>query len=172
MIELLRKLEPRTEPSGTILYKTIEEVEEMFFIEQGTVDIGFEINRETKFVMRLKRGGVIGAFNMTAHCKTLFVYQVKQTYSGTTIRKEAWDELMNNEEYEDITSYIKIKVELEYNNKIKKPMIIEQKKYISKLKMRKDQVQVLSLINLETEAPELKIAEKQYMKAISKDPWQ
>jgi hypothetical protein len=34
--------------------------------------------------------------------------------------------------------------------------------------MRKDQVQVMSLINLESELPELKIAEVQYLKAIDK----
>lgn len=75
---------------------------------------------------------------------------------------------MNEEEYDDITSFIKEKVAKEYNNKIKKVMIIEQKKYMEKLKMRKDQVQVMSLINLESELPELKIAEVQYLKAIDK----
>jgi hypothetical protein len=75
---------------------------------------------------------------------------------------------MNEEEYDDITSFIKEKVAKEYNIKIKKVMIIEQKKYMEKLKMRKDQVQVMSLINLESELPELKIAEVQYLKAIDK----
>jgi hypothetical protein len=75
---------------------------------------------------------------------------------------------MNEEEYDDITSFIKEKVAKEYNIKIKKVMIIEQKKYMEKLKMRKDQVQVMSLINLESGLPELKIAEVQYLKAIDK----
>ena len=75
---------------------------------------------------------------------------------------------MNEEEYDDITSFINEKVAKEYNIKIKKVMIIEQKKYMEKLKMRKDQVQVMSLINLESELPELKIAEVQYLKAIDK----
>lgn len=66
---------------------------------------------------------------------------------------------MNEEEYDDITSFIKEKVSTEYNNKIKKVMIIEQKKYMERLKMRKDQVQVMSLINLESELPELKVSE-------------
>ena len=75
---------------------------------------------------------------------------------------------MNEEEYDDITSFIKEKVATEYNNKIKKVMIIEQKKYMERLKMRKDQVQVMSLINLESELPELKVSEAQYLKAIDK----
>ena len=91
MIHLLENLEPRTEPSGTILYKTIEEVEGIFFIEKGSVDIGFEINRDTKFIIRLQKGGVIGAYNMTYHTKTIFMYRVCETYCGLTIRKDNWD---------------------------------------------------------------------------------
>lgn len=34
--------------------------------------------------------------------------------------------------------------------------------------MRKDQVQVMSLINLETELPQLKISEAQYLDAVDK----
>ena len=138
MINLLRKLEPRREPSGTILYRTIEEVEEMFFIEKGSVNIGFEINRDIKWILRLQKGGVIGAYNMTFNCKTVFMYKVHHTFKGLSIRKDNWLSLMNNQEYVEITSFIKNNVKIEYNNKIKKPMIFEQKKYIQKLKMRKD----------------------------------
>jgi hypothetical protein len=74
MITLLGHLEPRCEPSGTVLYKTIDEVDEIFFIEKGSVDIGFEVNRDTKFIIRLVRGGVIGIYNLTYNCKTLFLY--------------------------------------------------------------------------------------------------
>jgi hypothetical protein len=125
MINLLRNLQPRMEPSGTILYRTVEEVEEIFFIEKGSVDIGFEINRDVKFIIRLGEAGVIGAYNMTFNSKTIFLYQVKQTYYGFTIRKEQWNSIMFNEEYVDINSYIKNKVKTEYNNKIKKIMIAE-----------------------------------------------
>ena len=54
MVNLLAQLEPRCEQPGTVLFKTIEEVDEIFFIEKGSVDIGFEINRDTKFIIRLK----------------------------------------------------------------------------------------------------------------------
>lgn len=86
MITLMSNLEPRLEPSGTVLYRTIDEVDEIFFIEKGSVDIGFEINRDTRFIMRLGKGGVIGAYNLSYHTKTLFIYRVKDQYSGLTIR--------------------------------------------------------------------------------------
>jgi hypothetical protein len=72
MMNLLQNLEPRREQPGTVIYRTLEEVDEIFFIEEGGVDIGFEINRDTKFILRLSKGAVIGAFNMTFNCKTIF----------------------------------------------------------------------------------------------------
>ena len=80
MVNLLGHLEPRCEQPGTVLFKTIEEVDEIFFIEKGSVDIGFEINRETRFIIRLKQGGVIGIYNLTFNTKTLFMYRVKDRF--------------------------------------------------------------------------------------------
>ena len=41
------------------------------------------------------------------------------------MRKENWKSLMNNEEYEEITSFIKDMVLKEHLNKIKRPMVEE-----------------------------------------------
>ena len=57
-----------------MIYRTIEEVEEVFFIEKGAIDIGFEVNRDVKYVLRLREGGVVGAYNMTFNCKSIFMY--------------------------------------------------------------------------------------------------
>ena len=53
MIDILNKLEPRTEPAGKILYMTIEEVQEIFFIVKGSIEVGFELSRTPKYVVRL-----------------------------------------------------------------------------------------------------------------------
>jgi CRP-like cAMP-binding protein len=53
MIKIVRTLEPRRLEAGKIIYKTLEEVDEIYFIEKGAVDIGFEINREPNYVIRL-----------------------------------------------------------------------------------------------------------------------
>tara|TARA_B110000285_G_scaffold217775_1_gene266525 strand:- start:525 stop:830 length:306 start_codon:yes stop_codon:yes gene_type:complete len=78
MMKVITLLEPRTEDKGTIIYVTIQEVEEMFFIMKGTVDIGFEESRNTKYVLRLAKRNVIGAFNCTFNKKTLFMYKASQ----------------------------------------------------------------------------------------------
>ena len=44
MIQVLLSLEPRHELGDSIIFQTNEETEEMFFISQGSIDIGFELN--------------------------------------------------------------------------------------------------------------------------------
>ena len=76
MMDIVQKLEPRMEQPGVILYKTVDEVDEIFFISTWCVDIGFEISRVSKYVVRLSGGGVVGAFGATFNQKTLFIYKV------------------------------------------------------------------------------------------------
>ena len=76
MTEILLNLEPRQEPHGSIIFGTNEETNEMFFVNKGAIDIGFELNHRTKMVIRLSKGGVVGAFNCTFDKKTIFIYKV------------------------------------------------------------------------------------------------
>jgi CRP-like cAMP-binding protein len=122
MVTLVRNLEPRHENPGRIIFRTVEEVNEIFFIESGSVDIGFEINRDSKYVLRLFKGGCIGAYNVTFSTKTAFIYKVSQSYTGLTIRKQKWLNLLGEEEYLDLAKFIKNKVRKEYEAKIKTPV--------------------------------------------------
>lgn len=45
---------------------------------KGAVDVGFEIDREPKYVVRLSRGNAIGAMECTFDCKNPFIYKVKE----------------------------------------------------------------------------------------------
>lgn len=90
MMDILYKLEPRMEPANKILFMTIEEVEEMFFIVKGSIEIGFELSRVAKYVVRLNEGGAIGIYNITFNKKTMFQYRVKHEFHGFTIRKDNW----------------------------------------------------------------------------------
>ena len=53
MLSVLGLLEPRYEKKGNVIYKQVEEVEEMYFIMTGSVNVGFEYNRVIKNVVRL-----------------------------------------------------------------------------------------------------------------------
>ena len=54
MIQVLSYLEPRFEPAGTEIFKTLMEVRSIYFIVKGSVDVGFEVNRKPKYVVRLR----------------------------------------------------------------------------------------------------------------------
>jgi uncharacterized protein YuzE len=55
MESFLYKLEPRREEKGVIIFDELDEVNEAIFIENGKVDVGFEINRKQQFVIRLSQ---------------------------------------------------------------------------------------------------------------------
>lgn len=60
-------------------------------------------------------------------------------------------QLLAEPEYEDIAKFIKTQIKGEYSKKIDQVMQEEQTKFIEKLKSRKDQVQIISVIDLKTE---------------------
>ena len=45
MIDMLRLLQPRQEGGNVVIYKELDEINEVIFINSGTFEIGFEINR-------------------------------------------------------------------------------------------------------------------------------
>ena len=151
MIGVLRLLEPRSEDNGTMIYLTIQEVEEMFFIMNGTIDIGFEESRTTKYVLRLPKRNVIGAFNCTFNKKTLFMYKVSKKIEAYTIRKQKWLEHINNDEFKDIVQTLKSNVRENYFKCIKDRIILQQKLYMSKKKQKAkkgEQHLYLTLVNI------------------------
>jgi hypothetical protein len=129
-------LEPRHENSNTRLFRTIEEVQEIFFIVKGSIEIGFEINRIPKYVLRLGAGGVVGIFNITFNKKTMFMYRVKHRFVGYTIRKDNWKSLLGNPEYQEITSNVKARVLKSFEVDIKFKILAVYRKYIYKLRSR------------------------------------
>ena len=62
MIQILQYLEPRIEVAGIILFDELDEVNEVIFIMQGTVDMGFELNKMRKIALRFRKSNVFGAY--------------------------------------------------------------------------------------------------------------
>ena len=153
MTQILVSLEPRQVPAETIIFGTNVETHEMFFINSGSIDIGFELNNRTKFSLRLFKGGVVGAFNCTYNKKTIFIYKVKSEFKGLTIRKMKWLSILKNDEFHMISNVVKQNVSREYYLKIKNKVLLQQSKYIKQLKNRADTSQIVGLINLENFLP-------------------
>ena len=148
MIEILRKLEPRTEPAGKILFNTIEEVHEVFFCVKGSIEVGFEISREPKYVVRLQKGGVIGIYNVTFNKRTMFLYKVRHEFHGFTIRKDNWRSIMSNPEFQDLTCHIRNHIEDQFMKQIKLKVLKIYRYYIGRLKKRKDKEMILTVMNV------------------------
>lgn len=65
MMGIISILEPRFEEKNEIIQRPAQEISEIYFIMEGTVDVGYEISRQAKFVLRLSLGSDVGAFNVT-----------------------------------------------------------------------------------------------------------
>ena len=56
MIQTSQFLEPRIEVAGITLFDELDEVNEIIFIMQGTVDMGFELNKMRNYFNSLNIG--------------------------------------------------------------------------------------------------------------------
>jgi hypothetical protein len=90
MVEILMCLKPRRALKGEIMFRPLESVDEVIFLEKGSIDIGFVLNDIPKNVVRLSQGGVIGVFNVTFNLKTRFLYTCFHTAQTYGIKKADW----------------------------------------------------------------------------------
>ena len=90
----------------------------------GSIDVGFEFDRDPKYCIRLKKRNVIGAYNCTFNKKTLFIYKVSNELECYTIRKLNWIQLINNTEYKRIIQILKGNITLNYLTRIKDRIIL------------------------------------------------
>ena len=138
MQELLSDLEPRQEFENIIIFNELDEVNEVIFFNKGSVDIGFEINHFKKFVLRLSKDIIIGAFNVCFNKRTKFIYMAKTYCHGYSIRRSNWKYLIENDEHRTIAGYLKQSVKNYYDKNILNIMKSEKKKAIKKWQSRAD----------------------------------
>ena len=80
MMEVLYALEPRIETKNTVIYRELEEINAVIFITNGTHEIGYEVNGESKFIPFDK--------------KSQFIYKTVTECHGYFIRRNKWKNLM------------------------------------------------------------------------------
>jgi len=138
MQELLSILEPRQEFENVIIYNELDEVNEVIFFNKGSVDIGFEINRFKKFVIRLSKDIIVGAFNISFNKRTKFIYLAKTYCNGYSIRRSNWKNLIDDEDHKIIAGHLKNSVRKYYEKNILNIMKQEKEKVIQKWYKRAD----------------------------------
>ena len=93
---------------------------------KGAVDVGFEIDREPKYVVRLSRGNAIGAMECTFDSKNPFIYKVKEALESYYIRKAQWKDLVNNSAYKELTLSLKEKIRSSFSENIESKIMNKQ----------------------------------------------
>lgn len=144
MMQILRNLEPRLEKAGSILIEELDEVNEIFYVIKGQVDIGYELNKAKKFVIRYQDKTVIGGYNCTFNKKAIFVYKCRTECEGYTIRKKCWLEIL--ETYEVIADYVKDNVQKDYQSVIRTKVLKAKEQYMLKIQRRADLQQIMTII--------------------------
>lgn len=116
------------EKAQSILIEELDEVNEIFYVIKGQVDIGYELNKSKKYVIRYQDKTVIGGYNCTFNKKAIFVYKCRSECEGYTIRKKYWLDIL--EEFENIAVYVKHNVEQDYMMNIKEKVFKAKKQYM------------------------------------------
>ena len=112
MMSLLETLEPRQEEAGTIIFDELEDLQEIIFHEKGLIDIGFIVDRNAHYVIRMYKGTIIGGYNCTESIKTSFRLICKSKIEGYMVRKETWMELLDD--FEEIAVMLKKNAKQKY----------------------------------------------------------
>jgi len=87
MTQLLLNLEPRRDPKHSILVDELDEFNEISFINQGEVVIGYEINKQRRYCIQFNNKCVIGAYGITFNKRAAFIYTALTSIEGFFIRK-------------------------------------------------------------------------------------
>lgn len=80
-------------PRDTVIMNELDTVDQVYFFKEGKVDVGYDINRITKFKVRLQAPCFIGAFECTFKFRSWYIYKVKNECEGFFMRKMAWSSL-------------------------------------------------------------------------------
>jgi hypothetical protein len=95
IIRILRALEPKIETEESMLFEELDEINEVIFILDGVIDLGFQINKIKRYVLRFDCNFVIGAYNCTFNERSSFIYKCRTQCTGYYLRKHTWKELLN-----------------------------------------------------------------------------
>ena len=125
-------MEPFFEHKHKYIHRELQDVGEVFFLEKGFIDIGFELNKKDRPVLRVKKGAIIGGYNCTFNTKTMYVYKCATRVEGYIIRKHAWQEILDS--YDEISDIFKDIIKKDFFIKIKFKVASEKRNYMERLK--------------------------------------
>jgi hypothetical protein len=117
MLLCLQSLETRFVPAKMVILDEFEESNEVNFLIDGSIVIGYEINKIKKYCLKLKNRCIIGAYGVTFSVRSEFCYTSLVDSSMLFIRKLNWLTLLRDNP--DITKALIGKILFDYNTAIK-----------------------------------------------------
>ena len=129
------------------MFQELEEIQEIYFHDKGILQVGYEISRQQRMVLRMKQGIIVGAYNCAFNKRTMFLYKAKTMIEGHMLRKDKWVEIL--EEYTEVASILKENVKKQFFLNIKFKINYEKRRYMNKLKQNSTQKQILGIIDLD-----------------------
>jgi len=87
MMEIMQNLEPRHIVADETIYDDMEEVEEIIFVTSGTYTIGYTINSNEYFALKLGSKSIIGDYSVMFNKRSEFLYRAFSNMDCQAIRK-------------------------------------------------------------------------------------
>ena len=112
-------------------------MQELTFIQNGTIKIGFEFMQQQKFAIKKVNSAIVGAYPVTFNQRSRFIYRVfsKQAF-GYFIRRLAWIEILQSRP--DVTSILISKIIFEYMMNFRPKMIRARNEVVQQMMRRND----------------------------------
>ena len=116
-----------------MVFKELDEVNEVIFFTKGVIVIGFEINREINYVLRLDKDILIGAYNVVYNTRSKYNYKTEKRCEGYSIRRLEWKRFMAKDEHKIIAGHLRKQIKKDYEifimNKVRLEKSIVMKKW-------------------------------------------
>ena len=87
MVFIMENLEPIKFEHSQMIYNELDNMDAVFFFMDGTIDVGYEINRFIKYKLRLNAPIILGGFECCMNRRSQQFYKAKTLTSGYMIRK-------------------------------------------------------------------------------------
>ena len=143
MVFIMQNLEPIKYEPGQIIFYELDCVDTVQFFMQGEIDIGYEVNRQIRYKIRLHCPLILGGFECSFNRRSQQFYKAKNFTSGYMIRKKYYTEIQN--EWPGIYVLIKKKNILFYQKYIRTKINILKRQDIKIFEQRADYKQVTCL---------------------------
>lgn len=114
----------------------LDSINQINFIQEGRIDIGFELNRKSLFKIRFDAPLMIGFYECVFDKRALMIYKSKTRSTGYFIRKKSWFYI--NQDIPKLSAHMKKKCLIDYRDNVRKKIIMLKKYETRKLRERAD----------------------------------